>query len=50
MEEMKENQEVEVREGYKPRPVWQVWLARIGLVIMIIAVILYYFHIANGGL
>ena len=35
--------------GYTPRPAWQVWLARIGLVIMIICVILYYWHIANGG-
>jgi transcriptional antiterminator NusG len=34
---------------YKPRPTWQVWAARIGLVIMIICVILYYWHIASGG-
>ena len=39
----------ELREEYKPRPVWQVWAARIGLVIMIICVILYYWHIASGG-
>ena len=50
MEEMLENQEVEAREGYQPRPAWQVWGARIGVVVVIIAVILYYFHIANGGL
>ena len=36
-------------EPYKPRPAWQVWAARIGLVIMIICVILYYLHIAMGG-
>ena len=35
---------------YEPRPAWQVWLARIGLVIMIVSVILYYWHIASGGL
>ena len=35
---------------YTPRPKWQVWAARLGLVIMIIAVILYYMHIATGGL
>ena len=50
MEEMNENREQEVRESYKPRPMWQVWLARIGVVIMIIAVILYYYHIASGGM
>lgn len=37
-------------EGYRPRPAYQVWAARVGLVIVIIAVILYYYHIAKGGL
>ena len=37
-------------EHYRPRPAYQVWAARIGLVIVIIAVILYYYHIAKGGL
>lgn len=36
-------------EGYKVRPAWQVWGARIGLVIVIIAVILYYYNIGWGG-
>ena len=35
---------------YQPRPAWQVWGARIGIVIMIISIILYYIHIATGGL
>ena len=35
---------------YTPRPALQVWAARIGLVIVIVAVILYYLHIATGGL
>ena len=35
---------------YVPRPAYQVWAARIGLVIVIIAVILYYYHIARGGM
>lgn len=37
------------RQGYRPRPAWQIWAARIGLVIVIIGVILYYYHIAAGG-
>ena len=37
-------------EGYRPRPAYQVWAARIGLVIVIIGIILYYYHIARGGL
>lgn len=36
-------------ESYQPRPGWQVWAARLGLVIVIIAIALYYFHIASGG-
>lgn len=45
-------EEVQIPEKpkYKPRPAWQVWGARIGLVIMIISVILYYLHIASGGM
>lgn len=40
----------QLREGYTPRPAWQVWAARIGVVVMIICVILYYWHIASGGM
>ena len=50
---MEENRDVlpeSETESYKPRPVWQVWLARIGLVVMILCVILYYLHIFRGGL
>jgi hypothetical protein len=36
--------------GYTPRPRWQVWLARVALVIMIISIALYYWHIASGGM
>ena len=42
--------EQEAQNGYVPRPAWQVWAARIGLVIMIISIILYYWHIASGGM
>ena len=35
---------------YHPRPAWQVWAARVGIVIMIISIILYYIHIATGGM
>jgi hypothetical protein len=37
------------QEGYTPRPTWQVWLARIGLVIFILFVIYQIFEIATGG-
>ncbi len=48
-EEMAEELPVEEAPVYVPRPAWQVWAARIGLVIVIIGVILYYWHIASGG-
>ena len=35
--------------GYQPRPKWQVWAARIALVVFIIIVIMSYIRIARGG-
>lgn len=48
--EEKQLEQAEEKPKYRPRPAWQVWAARVGLVIMIISVILYYIHIATGGL
>ena len=39
----------EEKPVFNPRPPYQVWAARIGLLIMIICVILYYLQIATGG-
>lgn len=47
-----ENQTQEPRQdapGYVPRPRWQVWGARIGLVIFILFVIAQLLQIAGGG-
>lgn len=42
--------EVQQEENtYTPRPAWQVWCARIGLVLFIIVLILYYLQIIRGG-
>ena len=38
------------QEHYVPRPKYQIWAARIGLALVILGVILYYWHIASGGL
>ena len=48
-EEMPEEEILQAPEAYNPRPGWQVWAARIGLIIVIIAIALYYYHIARGG-
>ena len=37
-------------EGYVPRPVWQVWMARVGLVFFILFVIWQLIQIATGGM
>jgi len=37
-------------ESYRPRPKWQIAAAWVGLAIVIAGVILYYYHIATGGL
>ena len=51
MEEKDIQEEIILQEsGYKERPRWQVWAARVGLVIVIIGVALYYYHIAKGGI
>ena len=48
-EEVQAEEILQEPKTYKPRPGWQVWAARLGLVIVIIAIALYYFHIARGG-
>ena len=35
---------------YEPRPLWQRVLAWIGVGIVVVGVILYYYHIARGGM
>ena len=53
MEDNLENQPQETAEettGYVPRPVWQVWCARIALVLFIIIVLGQALRIARGGL
>ena len=53
MEENKEKQPQEAAEnepGYVPRPAWQVWCARVALVIFIFIVIGQILRIARGGI
>ena len=52
MDQSFENEHVEAtpEEGYSPRPTWQVWGARIGLVIFIGFVIFQIISISRGGL
>ena len=45
-----EKETPEKQEGYTPRPMWQVWLARIGLVLFLLFVIYQYIAISRGGL
>ena len=51
MEENRNNQSPESREGgYEPRPAWQVWAARAGLVIAVLFVIAQVITIIRGGM
>ncbi len=52
-----ENEELELekpeqqeKEPYTPRPKWQVVGAWIALALLIVGNILYYWHIASGGM
>ncbi len=38
------------KEGYAPRPRWQVWAARVGLVLFILFILYQLLQIAGGGL
>ena len=44
MDEQQIEQQVQ-EEPYKPRPSWQVWAARIALVVFILGLIMYYCNI-----
>ena len=50
MENTHEEEQFEKEEGYVPRPAWQVWGARIGLVLFILFVLYQMISIAGGGL
>ena len=49
MEEKRENENIQPETGYVPRPRWQVWAARLGLVLMVLFVIYQLLAIATGG-
>ena len=53
MDENMEKQPQEAKEettGYVPRPAWQVWCARVALILFIIIVFGQIYRIARGGL
>ena len=45
MEEQRNEQEIQQEETYVPRPLWQVWGARVALVVFILGLIMYYCNI-----
>ena len=53
MEDNMEKQPQEAAEetpGYVPRPAWQVWLARVALVLFLLIIVGQILRIARGGL
>ena len=51
MDEQRNDEMQETKEsGYTPRPVWQVWAARIGLVVFFAFLVMYYLNILRGGM
>mgnify|MGYP003307675639 CR=1 FL=1 len=51
METDERNEELPEQEQpvYTPRPKWQVWAARIGLLLFVAMVIMYYIHMMRGA-
>ena len=50
MDEERMDQQIPEDTGYSPRPRWQVWGARIALVVFILILIAYYLNLFRGGL
>ena len=48
-EQRKEERNDPPETGYTPRPAWQVWAARIGLLVFVIFLVMYYINILRGG-
>ena len=46
---MEELRPEDFEEEYIPRPRWQVWAARIGLVLFLLLLTMYYILIFRGG-
>ena len=47
---MEENNTPQTTEEYKGRPLWQIWGARMLLVVFIAFLIMYYVNVMRGGL
>ena len=50
MDEERMDGQLPEEEGYVPRPRWQVWSARIALVVFILILIAYYLNLFRGGI
>ena len=55
MDNTHENEQFETapeenEDGYTPRPAWQVWMARFGLVLFLLFVVWQLIQIATGGM
>ena len=51
MDEQRKDEQMETKEsGYTPRPAWQVWAARLGLVAFIGYLVIFYLRAIGGNL
>ena len=52
MDEQQQNEipQAEEESGYTPRPRWQVWAARVALVLFLFVLLMYYLNMFRGGL
>ena len=49
-ENLEQTEQSQEERGYTPRPAWQVWSARIALVLFIALILMYYVNMMRGGL
>ncbi len=50
MENEQLDSELQEQPPYTPRPRWQVWTARVAVLVFIILLILYYVNLFRGGI
>ena len=48
-EEITPEIQAEEKPTYVPRPIWQVWLARVALVLFIALILMHYINMMRGG-
>ena len=45
-----EEETIQEKPRYVPRPMWQVWAARVALIVFTVGMVIYYVNVLGAGL